>query len=261
MFIFLLLVMFLLATTELGTDGWIADIMSSVLASPQAGALVLVYTSFIMFVLRFFAGPIVHRISPLGLLAVSAALATCGLLFLSKAGNATMLVFMAATCYGFGKTFFWPTTLGVVAEQYPRGGALMLNAIAGVGMIAVGVLGSPGIGILQDQGFDQRIEQEAPQLRPSIMTQKNGMLGEYRALDQKKFDALPKAQQVEVKQIEVETKQATLAKIAVLPGIMFVCYLGLILYFRTKGGYQAAVLTGHEAKDEEFTGGVEGPVE
>ena len=64
MFVFLLLIMMPLATTELGTDSWIADLMSYVLASPNAGALVLIYTSLIMFILRFFAGPITHRISP-----------------------------------------------------------------------------------------------------------------------------------------------------------------------------------------------------
>ena len=32
--------------------------------------------------------------------------------------------------------------------------------------------------------------------------------------------------------------QATLAKVAVLPAVMFVCYLGLILYFRSRGGYR-----------------------
>ena len=69
MFVFLMLVMFLLATTELGTDGWIQDIMGTVLKDPIKGTLFLVYTAAIMFVLRFFAGPIVHRISPLGLLA------------------------------------------------------------------------------------------------------------------------------------------------------------------------------------------------
>jgi hypothetical protein len=41
----------------------------------------------------------------------------------------------------------------------------------------------------------------------------------------------------------------------------FFCYLLLILYFRLIGGYKAAVLVGHAAVDEEFTGGVEGPVE
>ena len=33
------------------------------------GGVVLIYTSLIMMVLRFFAGPIVHKLSPLGLLA------------------------------------------------------------------------------------------------------------------------------------------------------------------------------------------------
>jgi len=42
---------------------------------------------------------------------------------------------------------------------------------------------------------------------------------------------------------------------------MFLCYLALIFYFRTKGGYQAQVLTGHAAEDEKFTGGVPGAVE
>jgi hypothetical protein len=63
MFIFLLLVMVLLATTELGTDSWIAALMTPVLKSvgPNAGNLVLIYTSAIMFGLRFVAGPIAHR--------------------------------------------------------------------------------------------------------------------------------------------------------------------------------------------------------
>ncbi len=69
MFVFLMLVMILLATTELGTDSWIAALMTPVLKDfgANAGNWVLIYTSSIMFVLRFFAGPIAHRLSPLGL--------------------------------------------------------------------------------------------------------------------------------------------------------------------------------------------------
>src|SRR5207249_603169 len=122
-FVLLLLVMVLLATTELGTDSWIADIMRTVLKSPTLGTLFLVWTSLIMFVLRFCAGPIVHRIGPLGLLATCSGIAAIGLLWLSQAGTAAWMLFAAATFYGFGKTFFWPTTLGVVSERYPRGGA------------------------------------------------------------------------------------------------------------------------------------------
>lgn len=261
LFVFLLLIMFLLATTELGTDSWIADIMKSALGSQEAGSAVLVYTSFIMFVLRFFAGPIVHRISPLGLLAASAFIASCGLVWLSQAGSAVGVVFMAATLYGFGKTFFWPTTLGVVSEQFPRGGALTLNAIAGVGMISVGVLGNPFIGIFQDQSIDKHLKEKHPELHSQVMIQEVGMLGLSEKLNQEKKKALSPEDQTKIDQIVVQSQQETLLKIAVLPAIMFVCYLILIVYFKSKGGYQAEVLVGHEAVDKEFTGGVEGPVE
>ncbi len=258
MFVFLLLVMFLLATTELGTDSWITDIMKSVLQSDRAGPLVLAYTSIIMFVLRFFAGPIVHRISPLGLLALSAAIACAGLLWLSRAGDALVMVFLAATCYGVGKTFFWPTTLGVVSEQYPKGGALMLNAIAGVGMLAVGVLGSPAIGVIQDRTLEAQLRQQAPKLHQSLMREKDGMFGKYHALDQQKLQQL--AQQAQsgdaqaqqdfqlVQRIQIQAKQATLAQIAILPAVMFACYLLLIFYFRAKGGYKPQVLTPTEGE-------------
>jgi len=89
-------------------------------------------------VLRFFAGPIIHRLSPLGLLAACSSLAVVGLLALSKTNGASMAaIFGAATLYGIGKTFFWPTMLAVASEQCPRGGALTLNAVGGIGMIAV----------------------------------------------------------------------------------------------------------------------------
>jgi MFS family permease len=317
MFVFLLLIMVLLATTELGTDSWIADIMRSVLGGSQVkGTLFLVWTAVIMFVLRFFAGPIVHRISPLGLLACCAAIASVGLLWLSGVqvvcaklaslgldwfagaeGMVAMLI-MAATLYGLGKTFFWPTTLGLVSEQYPKGGALMLNAIAGVGMIAVGTIGNPAIGFLQDRAFDQRLLQEDETLHADLVTMQPGLFGEVNRPDREKVgqinDRIAELRQAEqdsrapgrlsdiqlesilgsnedyqelrrkqtiINEVDRDSKQGTLAKIAVLPAIMFCCYVILIFYFRSKGGYQAQILTGHAAEDEEFTGGVEGPME
>jgi MFS family permease len=260
-FVFLLLVMTLLATTELGTDSWIQNIISSVLKSPMKGAMFFVWTSTIMFVLRFFAGPIVHRISPLGLLAASAAIATCGLLWLGNAGNNIAMLIAAATLYALGKTFFWPTTLGVVSEQYPRGGALLLSGIGGVGMIAVGTLGAPAIGTLQDVGYSRAVQQQEADIYPKVEVTTTGLFSEYQAIDQKKVDELPKEEQDRLAAIGRETKQYTLAKIAVLPAIMCVCYLGLIAYYRSRGGYQAQVLTGHAANDEKFTGGVPGAIE
>jgi hypothetical protein len=262
MFVFLLLVMFLLATTELGTDGWIQDIMRAVLDSPTLGTLFLVYTALIMFVLRFFAGPIVHRISPLGLLAACSAIASIGLLWLGNAGASVGMLFVAATLYGFGKTFFWPTTLGLVSEQYPRGGALLLNAIAGVGMIAVGTIGSTAIGTIQDADFNRKVQAALPEDHAQLVATKEGLFNKYKHIDKSKYKSagIDSVKEKQLKLLEAAAKQRALTQIAILPVIMCVCYLVLIAYFRSRGGYHAQVLTGHAARDEEFTGGVKGPV-
>ena len=51
-----------LATTEIGTDGWISGIMAN--AVEFDAGWILVYTSVIMMGLRFLAGPIVHALQP-----------------------------------------------------------------------------------------------------------------------------------------------------------------------------------------------------
>ena len=119
LFVFLLLVMLLLATTELGTDSWIKSLMDPVAKSfGMDGGWVLVYTAFLMMILRLFCGPITLRLSPLALLAVSSLIAATGIFLLSEV-NGMIAVLFAATIYGIGQTFFWPTTLGLVSEQFP----------------------------------------------------------------------------------------------------------------------------------------------
>ncbi len=243
MFIFLLLVMLPLATTELGTDTWITDLLAPIM---RRSGWVLVYTSFIMMVLRFCAGPIVHRISPLGLLALSAAIAAVGLFSLSLASG--LGIFLAATLYGLGKTFFWPTTLGVVAERFPRGGALTLNTIAGVGMLGVGILGSVFIGQNQDTRIDRMLAERNPQLHGQVQGEaRRSVFGEYRALEPEKVSALGAAQKEEIQTITAEAKKRALSTVAVLPVIMFICYVILILYFRGRGGYRALDIREAEA--------------
>jgi MFS family permease len=236
--VLLCLVMIPLATTELGTDAAITGIMEEPLrAAGQNPLWVLVYTSAIMTGLRFVAGPIVHRLTPLGLLAVCAALAIAGLFWLSQAAG-LLAIFAAATLYGVAKTFFWPTTLGVVAEQTPKGGALTLNAIAGIGMLTAGVLGGPLIGALQEQAAERAIEREIPGVYSQISRQDTYFLGAYSALDDTRLSALVPEQAERVTLVSREAKQGALARVTIFPAIMLVTYLGLILYFRARGGYR-----------------------
>jgi MFS family permease len=246
---FLIIIMMPLATTEIGTDGWITGLMEHPMK--EAGfnpAWVLIYTSVIMMVLRFFAGPIVHKLSPIGLLVLSAVLAIAGLFALSKTGNSGMVViFSAATLYAFGKTFFWPTMLGVTAEQCPKGGALTLNAISGIGMIAVGILGFPFIGAIQEKTATAELA-AGPQaaLVEKISSEKHYVLGAYQAIDPDKAATLTDATEKEA--VDAANRSAqfkALGTMALFPAFMLVCYLILFFFFRSKGGYKAQVLNGH----------------
>jgi MFS family permease len=141
----------LVGYVELGTDSWITDITKTVLSSPDKALMAFMWTNILMFTLRFFAGPIVHKISPVGLLFASAVIGTTGLWLLGLPGTTTTWLWLGAvTVYGLGKTFYWPTMLGVVSERFPKGGALALGFSGGVGMLAAGLLGGPGIGYMQD---------------------------------------------------------------------------------------------------------------
>ena len=261
---FLIIIMMPLAVTEIGTDGWITGLMEEPMkAAGQDAGWVLVYTSAIMMVLRFFAGPIVHKTSPIGLLTISAVLAIAGLFALSRCGNAGLgAIFAAATLYGFGKTFFWPTMLGVTAEQCPKGGALTLNAISGIGMIAVGVLGFPFIGYLQESTASTQLTATSETVAMQVLNDKEYMGQPYKAIDPGKVETL--TAEDEKSAVEEANKAGqfdALAKMAAFPTFMLACYVALFLYFKSKGGYKAEVLTGHGAEDEKFTGGVEGPAD
>jgi MFS family permease len=241
----LILIMMPLATTEIGTDGWISSLMEEPMK--QAGGnpgWVLVYTSAIMVVLRFFAGPIVHKLSPLGLLATCSTLAILGLLALSKTNGAGLFViFGAATLYGIGKTFFWPTMLGVTTEQCPKGGALTLNTISGIGMLAVGILGFPFIGYLQESTATKKLEASNPALYQTVTIEKKYLLGDYRAIDPVKAAAVTDNTGKEaLKAANTAGQFSALGKMAIFPTIMLCGYICLILYFKSKGGYKAVHL-------------------
>ena len=242
--IFMCIIMIPLATTELGTDAAISGLMEEPMREAgYDGLWVLIYTSAIMMVLRFwFAGPIVNKLGPLGLLATSAVLAIAGLFFLSTATELNM-IFVFATLYGFGKTFFWPTTLGVVSEQCPKGGALTLNAIAGIGMLAVGILGGPVIGKMTEDSIKVSVEQAtSAETYTSVSKDSTYFLGAYTAVDGEKVEALPADQKSKVEKSIKSGKQGSLASVAVFPFFMLVCYIALILYFKNKGGYKPVEL-------------------
>jgi MFS family permease len=238
----LVIIMMPLATTELGTDGWISALMEKPMHAAGADPTwVLVYTSLIMMVLRFNAGPVIHKFGPLGLLAICSALAIIGLNLLSFA-TGVIFIFAAATIYGVAKTYFWPTMLGLVAEQTPKGGALTLNAIAGIGMLTVGILGGPFIGYLQETSVTSALKEEMPAIYEQVTHENDYLLGQYVALDAGGIEKLPAEVQGQATEIREKETQGALAKMSIFPAFMLLCYLGLIAFFKSRGGYKPQVI-------------------
>lgn len=273
--LFLIVIHAMVGYVELGTDSWISKITGSIMGDPQKGLMLFAYTSMLMFVLRFFAGPIVHRISPLGLLLVSAVLGAVGLTMLGGATTVVACV-VAASVYALGKTFLWPTMLAVVSEQFPKGGAVAIGILGGVGMLSAGLLGGPAIGFKQDYNASAKLSESTETYERYKAGEESSFFG-YKTvgLDGAKVGVLEDggaeldrvgklltesgtedenhaaqakwwadAQQTAeadgpiVKEAGIHGGREALKLTAYVPATMAVCYLLLILMFKAKGGYK-----------------------
>lgn len=136
LFIIWIFCMLLTASTELGTNQWIGQMMK--MSGISSGILLLAWVSFVMLIGRSFAGPVVHKLSPSGLLVGSAAISTVGLFALSLATSAAMSI-IAATIFSIGICYFWPTMLGITSERHPKGGALAMGIVGAAGMASAGI--------------------------------------------------------------------------------------------------------------------------
>lgn len=144
--------MFLTATTELGTNQWIAKIMESTTSS---SVLLIVFISGIMATGRYFAGWVEHKLSPILMLLFSAVFAAAGLFLLATLEG--QAVFFAAGVFALGVCYFWPTMLGFTAEYIPHSGALGLALMGGAGMFATSIF-NPLIGKFLDWGRNDAIQ-------------------------------------------------------------------------------------------------------
>ncbi len=251
LYIIFVLLMIPLATTELSTDSWISSLMEPEMRGLglQAG-WVLIYTSLIVFVIRIFAGSVIHLLNPLGTLAMASAAAALGLFLLSDATGPALLA--AATLYGIGKSFFWGTSLAVVSDQFPRGGAVTINVVAGSGMLAAGIVGSVLLGAAQDYATTQSLRQmdatSGSTLSSTYLSEhKASIFGTYLALDEAKVAQAPAQDREKLATVQEGSKKAALRGVAILPTVMLITYLLLTVFFRLRGGYRPAAI-GAEGK-------------
>ncbi len=209
--LFLLMVacMMMTASTELGPGQWIPSILTN---AGVSGILVLVWINGLMACGRQFAGVFVHRLSPNGMLVVSAVLSVLGLYAMSHASGS--LLFAAATVFALGVCFFWPTMLGYVSENFSRTGALGLAIMGGAGMLGSS-FAQPVIGHLVDTGIAARL----PSGKTVADLSAAPAGGELAALWTK---------------IQADAGLEALGKVAVLPVILAGVFIVLLLTRRKK---------------------------
>ena len=134
LFLVMIILMFGTAITELFTGQWIDVLLKNV--SDNAILLLTIETG-VMVIGRGFAGSVVHRLTPTGVLLLSSIFSAIGLYILGHTtGN---MLFVGALLFGIGVCYFWPCMLGFVSENLPKTGAVGINLMGGAGMFAVSV--------------------------------------------------------------------------------------------------------------------------
>ena len=209
LFLFMVLCMLMTAATELGPGQWIPNILSN---AGVPGILVLAWINGLMAIGRQCAGTFVHRLSPNGMLIVSAVLSAAGLYAVSHSTGG--MLFATATVFALGVCFFWPTMLGYVSENFPKTGALGLAIMGGFGMLSVSFV-LPVMGRFYDQGIAARVP--TGQTTAALAAAPAG--GELGQLWLK---------------IQAEAGLATLGRVAILPLILTAVFLALWLFRRSR---------------------------
>ncbi len=265
----------LVGSVELGTDGWIQNITGTIL-NPEQGKILFVFTSLVMFGLRFCAHTIESKagVKPIGLLFICSLLAVAGLNLIS-AIDSFGPAFGALLVYAVGKTFFWPTMLAVIGDRFPQTGAVAMSLMGGIGMLSVGLLGGPGLGYARDRFSADELKKADIELYSEVKSA--GPASEFltfepvqpidpktlgpakeayaakvaveRGSDKKEDLALAEAitpEQELIAKSDIQGNRKVLNVDSLIPAAMAVIFLFLMLYFRAIGGYKPVAITTHD---------------
>ncbi len=209
--------MWITATVELAPGQWVDMALTRTVGF--RGIWILVYISGLMFVMRHFAGALARRFSPVGLLWISCLLSSIGLFWLSAADNPVSGM-LAATFWGTGVCFLWPTMLATVNDRYPRSGAFGLGVMGFGAMLAV-YLFMPIMGRVYDNA----------KIRAA-----GGV------------DAFNSLQDSELESVLITASQSSFRAVAILPIILLIVF-GIIWIYDKVKGVRIEVL--HEQKASE----------
>jgi fucose permease len=213
LYLFMILCMVLTANTELSTQQWVERLLGNAGAEPM---LILALVTGLMAVGRFYAGPVIHRLNPVGVLWASAIVATIGIYLMSIATGP--MTYVAAVMFAIGVCYFWPTMIGFTAEYIPKSGALGMSLMGGAGMFATGML-QPVVG----GWLDQSKVDNAGEM--GFEFQGNGSPESIKSF----LESIPAES---MKQLELMAGQETLVNMSMFPAILVIAFGALWFWSR-----------------------------
>jgi MFS family permease len=227
LYIILLICMTMSAATELVTGQWMPNILT--FTTGYAGIMFLCLINGLMAIGRLFAGEIVHRISPIGML-IGSSIFSAGGMFLLTTANSGTTALVAAVIFAIGVCFFWPTMLGVVSERFPRSGALGMAIMGGIGCISTAIW-LPIVGHFYDEGITKALPpgKTAEVLKAAAAGTEDAKLWA---------------------QAQAAGGRAGLGILVWLPIILLCVFIAIFLYDKSRGGYKKEVLVQHQDETE-----------
>jgi hypothetical protein len=161
--------------------------------------------------------------------------------------------------------------LAVAADRFPRTGAVAISIMGGIGMMAGGLLGGPGLGYAKDRFAGEELEKANPAAYAEYKSpapSKFLFFSEATGLDGKKFgvvsEKVAKAreetngdliaaytkitpEEKAVHEASIAGDRRTLRADSFIPATMAVIFLILLIYFKSIGGYKAIHLVSDRA--------------
>jgi|1048.fasta_scaffold01763_2 putative MFS transporter len=215
LYLFMILCMVLTANTELSTQQWVERLLGKAGAEPM---LILALVTGLMAVGRFYAGPVIHRLNPVGVLWASAIVATLGIYLMSIATGP--MTYVAAVMFAIGVCYFWPTMIGFTAEYIPKSGALGMSLMGGAGMFATGML-QPIVGGWLDHSKVANAGEMGFKYEGDSSPESIKMF----------LESIPAES---IKQLELMAGQETLVNMTMFPAILIVAFGALWIWTRNK---------------------------
>jgi hypothetical protein len=150
-------------------------------------------------------------------------------------------VWGAFILYAVGQTFYWPTVLGFIAERFPKGGALTLNSATAIGLLAVGIIGTPILGVFNDSHTVSNVKVVSEEIHIAAKSDASFFGASYESIDRAKATEIAAEQGLseELQGAMNEASRQSLRTTAIsFPLVMLIAFGLIALYYRKKGGYQ-----------------------